>query len=130
LIRVMPSLSWIEEEDFEGSLLKNGSQVNGVNVVFSKNDPFQLINEETDALLRLCMFAWDGNSFPGNEYWMGKLSSTGDSAAACCSQIPELLNPHINKKAMSAQNLHVAAPRKGIVHILDYAKSICVDGEE
>ena len=35
-------------------------------------------------------YAWDGNAFPGNEYWLGMLTASGDPAAACCSNMPEL----------------------------------------
>jgi hypothetical protein len=46
--------------------------------------------------LLVTTFAWDGNSFVGNEFWMGMLAASGDPAAACCSTIPEIQNPHIN----------------------------------
>jgi len=37
------------------------------------------------------------NDFSGNEYWNGHLSASGDPAAACCTQIPELQNAYINQ---------------------------------
>jgi hypothetical protein len=46
--------------------------------------------------LLVATFAWDGNSFPGNEYWLGSLAASGDPAAACCSTIPEIQNAWIN----------------------------------
>ena len=38
----------------------------------------------------VAQYAWDGNAFPGNEYWLGMLTASGDPAAACCSNVPEL----------------------------------------
>jgi len=41
-------------------------------------------------------YAWDGLSYPGNEYYLGALSASGDPAAACCSSIVVSQNPQIN----------------------------------
>ncbi|KNE68910.1 hypothetical protein AMAG_13547 [Allomyces macrogynus ATCC 38327] len=46
--------------------------------------------------LLVATYAWDANAFPGNKYWLGALSASGDPAAACCLLIPELQNPYVN----------------------------------
>ena len=68
------------------------------------------------------MFAWDGNSYIGNEYWEGMLTASGDPAAASCSFIPELLNPDINPK-ISGHNLHVASLHSGVQPYQEYQDS-------
>lgn len=72
-------------------------------------------------------YAWDGNSLPGNEYWIGKLSSTGDGAAACSSGVAELHNVHINSNVCGT-NLHVSTSY-GIMHIGEYARKYLSLGE-
>jgi len=59
------------------------------------------------------MYPWDGNSFPGNEYWRGLLMVSGDPAAASCSAIAELQNPFINK-ALNSNNLFVARLKEDV----------------
>ena len=72
--------------------------------------------------LVVAMFAWDGNSYIGNEYWEGMLAASGDPAAASCSFIPELLNPDINQK-ISGYNLHVASLHSGVQPYQEYQDS-------
>lgn len=71
-------------------------------IVFSKANPTAV---ERPDMLTIVVYAWDGNSFPGNEYWMGSLGASGDPAAACCSLIPSLQNPMINHHLL--QNISI-----------------------
>ena len=49
-----------------------------------------------DNVIQVAVFAWDGNSYVGNEYYDGAYAMSGDPAAAACSCIAELVNPYIN----------------------------------
>ena len=92
---------WISDIDFSwfpsgctcGGLI-DGGLIEGVQIHFSKRSPADPF-DGPDRLL-VAMYAWDGDSFPGNEYWWGSLTASGDPAAACCSLTSELQNADIN----------------------------------
>jgi len=80
---------------------------NEVRMLFSKRDPAEpLVGEDRNKLL-VATYAWDGNAFPGNEYWLGMLGASGDPAAACCSNIAELQNPYINRSIINSGRIGV-----------------------
>ena len=76
----------------------------GIKFIFNRHDPAALL--DTDDLL-VVSYAWDGNAFPENEYWVGSLSGSGDPAASCCSTIAQLHNPMINDFTS-----HIKRPRE------------------
>ena len=98
-----------------------------IKIHFSRRDPFDKLNgDEAAEKLIVASWAYDGNSFIGNEYWDNALTASGDPAAACCSQIAELLNPSINSM-MSGANLHVALGDGRIVPLKSYVDDLVRD---
>eukprot|EP01006_Ploeotia_vitrea_P013595 TRINITY_DN3550_c0_g1_i1.p1 TRINITY_DN3550_c0_g1~~TRINITY_DN3550_c0_g1_i1.p1 ORF type:complete len:511 (+),score=21.80 TRINITY_DN3550_c0_g1_i1:2-1534(+) len=112
--------SWISGLQYVGKS-GNGSQWKGkrnehIRIHISKRSPQEPLTGDNKGKLLFVTYAWDGNALPGNEYWLGAsyLSASGDPAAACCSQVPELHNPWINTELTGAKT-HVADPSTGKV---------------
>jgi hypothetical protein len=80
-------------ERFVASLITDAAARQHIRTSFSRANPAQ--KRHGNELL-VISYAWDGNAFPGNEYWQGDLSASGDPAAACMSTIGELQNPIVN----------------------------------
>ncbi|XP_037725458.1 uncharacterized protein LOC119556999 [Drosophila subpulchrella] len=122
--------SWFSITDCGG--LRNGSLVeipghpkDGIRVLISKRNPARkLTDPEHAGMLLVVSYAWDGNALPGNEFWMKMLKSTGDSSTACSTLVAELHNPYINTVFCNGDNLHIASPELGVLHIAEYAKRV------
>lgn len=86
------------------------SPSNKIKIKFSQRNPAALLTGADHGKLLVAMYAWDSNSYPGNEYWTGHLTNSGDPAAACCSMIQELQNPEINLHLLN--NIHWLQPER------------------
>jgi len=115
------NFSWVDPG--HNRVFKDGRvfKESDIKIHVSRRDPFQTVESKDEAKLVVAMFAWDGNSYVGNEYWDGMLTASGDPAAASCSFIPELLNPDINS-AIGGDNLYVASPWHGILPYKEYVE--------
>ena len=120
-------ISWIPVDNCVG--VKHGEVIpdTKTKIHISKRDPYERLpgsdsNSVEDKLV-VVSWAYDSNSYPGNEYWKGQLAGSGDSAAAACTQIAELHNPLINSK-MRGANLRIALKDTGdIVTVHEYYES-------
>ena len=72
---------------------KNGKTIR---VHISLRNPADLFPEEDKEKLLVAMYAWDHGSLPGNEYWVGALTISGDPAAASSGTVPQMHTPHMN----------------------------------
>ena len=96
-----------------GSVTTHCTNGNRIRITVSKRNPADPLNDPS--LLLVATYAWDGNSFPGNEFWMGSLTGSGDPAAICCSTLAELQNPLVNDFAGRIAVLDVDADGMPVV---------------
>lgn len=105
-----------------GEIMKIKNHPNGIKIHIGKRDPHVKLSGSDEGKLLIVSYAWDGNALPGNEFWLGKLGSTGDSAAAASTQITEIHNCHINPKICAA-NLRIVTS-DGLKTFEEYVRSV------
>lgn len=108
--------AWFSETEIRG--VAHGGRIGHIRVHFSKDEPQMRLKDPRQLLV--VSYAWDGNALPGNEFWFGEKTSSGDPAAACCSQVAELHSVKINSR-VCANNLRIASPQWGVLHVAEYA---------
>ena len=101
------NFSWFDSyNDEKPESIVTGASVSCA-VAFNKRDPAALVPADT---ILYALFAWDGNAYIGNEYWLGQLSASGDPAAASCSCIAELGNPDVNTENVCGKKTKFLSP--------------------
>eukprot|EP01084_Bolivina_argentea_P056620 103578_1 len=100
---------WIDyrnifDTDENGNYFVSDKFGHKISIFSGRNNPAEILKEPYDECLLIVMYAWDSNAFPGNEYYFGDLSASGDPAAASCSTISFVQNSEINKEFITGEN--------------------------
>jgi Domain of unknown function (DUF4804) len=66
----------------------------------------QCLPERLQSCVVVAGYAWDGNSYPGNEYWKDALCSF-DSQSILCSNLGQFQNPEVNVKLAEPERIKV-----------------------
>ena len=66
----------------------------------------QLLPENFQSCLTVSAYAWDGNSYPGNEYWIDFFGSF-DPQAILCSLLGQFQNPDVNVQLSNAERIKI-----------------------
>ena len=105
-------LSYIDGNEAKhaiGTVKEFSKAAKKINLHNTKNNPSALIDAKNGKLL-VQDFAWDSNSFGGNEYWLRSYAASGDPAAACSAPVVahgfnSALNPRMQKQARVVKSL-------------------------
>jgi hypothetical protein len=108
-IRVVEFNSFpIEYDDHVfSSAESSGITIKSTHYTRGENQASRLPDSDGPARLLVMQYAWDGGSFPGNEYWMGYLDSSMDPAIASCSTVADLQNSVINEDNFTLKAIKV-----------------------
>ncbi|CAG9804681.1 unnamed protein product [Chironomus riparius] len=66
----------------------------------------ELLPDEFKDCISIAGYAWDGNSYPGNEYWNGGMASF-DPQAIYCSLLGQFQNPEVNVKMADPERIRL-----------------------